>query len=350
VIYKKVLPKKVYKFFKVIRSLYMASKVRILRRLLYFSLRQIPSIYSFLTLSNETGANKDGTGAQLQRMLAVASLSETLGTPFLQNKIIDVAIHPLDPFQERIAYESYLSRLNDLFQVHIARNPRATKKSVSIRNLRFRNLLKNALISWATKTPTLLVIENPYAVSDLNVDAYKLVRSKLEVMRVIQAMEIPRPYIAIHYRQGVGGFVTYPGQSVTREMNIEYFKEEIHKFLGRSYFDDPVVHIFTDAPSVKMQYEPPASQQYLWDGSPGYKAGVMQIQPLVFDAEKLGVRKVEIHSGGDPLDAIIMMASASLLILGRSSLSYVAGLLNEKGVIIPAPLFWHPPLSGWSRN
>jgi hypothetical protein len=348
--YRRFVATELFRTLKVAHSIYLATRMKVLKFLFNSSIRYLPSIYSHLTLSNATGVNKDGTGAQVQRMMAVAALAETLGRPFLQQEIIDVAIHPLDPFQETKQYEAYLRRLNVLFKVDNSINPTVTKKALQIKNLHLRNLLKYALVSAMLKTTTLLEIENPYAVSDLNPDAYKSVSNKLGISRVIHELKTPEPYIAIHYRQGVGGFVTYPGQSIAREMKVAYFKEVIDRFLSKSDFKEAIVHVFTDAPSVKLEFEPPESQQYLWDGSPGYKNGVMQIQPLVFDAESLGVSRVEVHSGGDPIDAIIMMASASLLILGRSSLSYVAGLLNERAVVVPAPLFWHPPLSGWMRT
>lgn len=339
---------RLFRLLKVVKSIHVSLRTKISSDVFSLSFKRVPGIYSYLSLSNETGTNNDGTGAQVQRLMAVASLAETIGSPFVQQEIIDVAIHPLDPFQKRDQYDAYLLKLNQVFKITNIKDYPTTARSINVRNLKLRILLKYAFMSRLRRKSTLLVIDNPYSVSDLNVDAYKLLRPNLEVSKLIRNNKYSEPFIAIHYRQGVGGFVRYPGQSIPREMKIEYFRNEIHKFLTKSELQDAVVHIFTDAPPVQVEFVPPANQLYLWEGTPGYKDGVMQVQPLVFDAASLAVSRVEVHAGGDPLEAIIMMASASLLIMGRSSLSYVAGLLNEQGVVIPAPLFWHPPLSDWT--
>jgi hypothetical protein len=44
---------------------------------------------------------------------------------------------------------------------------------------------------------------------------------------------------------------------------------------------------------------------------------------------------------------MLQMSKAELLILGRSSLSYVAGILSSGKTVVAAPEFWHPPLSNW---
>jgi hypothetical protein len=49
---------------------------------------------------------------------------------------------------------------------------------------------------------------------------------------------------------------------------------------------------------------------------------------------------------GDPLDAINRMVHADVLIMARSSFSYVAGLLNTHGVVLCEP-HKHPPMRDW---
>ena len=49
---------------------------------------------------------------------------------------------------------------------------------------------------------------------------------------------------------------------------------------------------------------------------------------------------------GDPIEALEAMATADLLMMSRSSFSYVAAILNEEGIVIYHP-FWHSPLPEW---
>ena len=67
---------------------------------------------------------------------------------------------------------------------------------------------------------------------------------------------------------------------------------------------------------------------------------------LASSLKKYGDR-CSIHIGGNPLTAIKFMSESDYLIMGRSSLSYVAAILNKEGVIYYPPKFWHPPMSHW---
>lgn len=307
----------------------------------------MPFIFKRITLTNDSASKKDGTGAQIQRVLAIASLAERLQVPFQQSKIIDVAVHPLDPFQDAESYQEYLKKLNFTFEVKTNWPSSFFGKRFYIKNLSVFKLLKVSVLSYISRQNSLILVENPYAVSDLNVDDYLLIVRKLRNIKELENQNQKRPSIAIHYRQGVGNYAVYPGQSIPREIDIEYFRERIAQHLRGEKNKDIEVHVFTDSPDHTIQYTPPVEQTYLWEGTPGFANGVMHIQPLLFSPETLGVKNVVVHSGGDPVDAIIRMANSSLLITGRSSLSYIAGLLNTEGTVVKAPDFWHPPLSSW---
>jgi hypothetical protein len=45
-------------------------------------------------------------------------------------------------------------------------------------------------------------------------------------------------------------------------------------------------------------------------------------------------------------DCLRKLATADILVMSRSSFSYLAGILNRNGVIMYHP-FWHRPLSPW---
>jgi hypothetical protein len=49
---------------------------------------------------------------------------------------------------------------------------------------------------------------------------------------------------------------------------------------------------------------------------------------------------------GDPIKALEGMCTADVLIMSRSSFSYVAAILSKQGIIIYHP-FWHSPLPEW---
>jgi len=324
-------------------------KQSLTRRILNSSVDYFPFIYHRITLTNDAASKKDGTGAQIQRVLAIASLAERLGVPFQQSRIIDVAVHPLDPFQDSKSYREFLNKLNYTFEIELDYQAKEFHKVIEIRNLNFLQLLRVSVNSYIKRQNLLIRVENPYKVSDLNPDDYVSIIAKLSNLHKLLELKQDKTCVAIHYRQGVGNFAIYPGQSISREIGIDYFKERISRYFPYGKLDDVVVHVYTDSPQEAINYTPPPEQAYLWEGTPGYANGVMKIQPLNFSPSSLGVKKVVVHSGGDPVDAILDMAAAALLITGRSSLSYIAGLLNSDGVVVSAPNFWHPPLNHWNR-
>jgi hypothetical protein len=52
------------------------------------------------------------------------------------------------------------------------------------------------------------------------------------------------------------------------------------------------------------------------------------------------------HVNESAMDCIRRMATADVLVMSRSSFSYLAGILNREGIVFYHP-FWHQPLSSW---
>ena len=343
-----VLPRQLISLIRIFRKTSRHTKMIFFKFLLRLSTHYLPCIYSYIELSNETTSKQDGTGAQLQRLLSVSSLAETIGARFVQNEIKNVTIHPLDPFQTPEKYKEFMYRLNYLFKIFEPdREARKVHKVIFVEDLNLMFLIFISLLSYIKKQNIRLVIQNPYAVSDLLVDNLEIVVSKLGNLASDIPINSAKPYIAIHYRQGVGNFAIYPGQTISREIDVSYFKNCIEKFRNLLPADNYEVHVFTDAPAKSIKYQPPADQVYLWEGTPGFKDGVIEIEAANLNAASLGVSDVIVHSGGDPLDAMLFMSRASLLITGRSSLSYLAGIMNRTGIVVSAPEFWHPSPERW---
>jgi hypothetical protein len=62
---------------------------------------------------------------------------------------------------------------------------------------------------------------------------------------------------------------------------------------------------------------------------------------LEYELSSIGY-KIEVIIGGDPLEALANMASANVLIMSKSSFSYVSYLLNADGKFFSPFEFWHP--------
>lgn len=330
-------------------------RIRKLNRIISAYLLFLPTKFfislrsSSIEFSNNTHSKIDGVGAQIQRLLAIHSLSKKYGVRFHQNIFEDISVHALDPFQSKSSKDDFLVKLNHLFASSNSTQNVSTRV-IEISTLSSWKLFRKVALNLFIPGNITYNIVEPYALTDCFTDIYQGVENNFPNWVAFSsgmAANFSKPLVSIHYRQGVGGSVIYPGQKIPRELPATYFLAKLQNAFGEEDFTFPV-QIFTDAPIVDTIYEPEVAQRSHWEGTPGFTDGKMVIKGndlfAFFSANHISVN---IHSGGDPIDAIAIMSSSDLLITSRSSLSYVAGLLNSKGTIVAAEGFWHPAPSHW---
>ena len=303
-----------------------------------------------IVITFEANSAVDGTGAQLQRLISVYAFAKYFGFKYEHSGIKQVSVHALDPFQTEELYIQYLEELNAFIQFSNMEKRLSLVSEFQNYKIKFWKfmflLLKNRLRPNLQKFSVL----EPYPITEFSPGALPSIRNVVAI-NSRRATSVPHPYIALHYRQGVGGFVLYPGQNISRETPLIQFEEVLKGIINNSPSPAALsLVILTDAPTSITYYEPPLDQQHLWIGTPGFTDGKMEIQPL--DFEYLSQRfdlPIKVIRGGNPLDAIEIMAEAEYLLMGKSSLSYVAGLLNKSGKIYSPRNFWHRPLPGWRK-
>jgi hypothetical protein len=301
-----------------------------------------------LTLSFDSTRSVDGTGAQLQRLISVYALANYFGLPYVNSEIKQVSVHPLDPFQSDELYKVYLNQLNKFIVIKDLAPQRQATSEFARYDIQFWSFMVLLLRNSIRKKELNLAVLEPYSVTEFRPEILNIVRNTISIsQRTLSGLE--RPYIAIHYRQGVGGFAVYPGQNIARETPLAKFENVLRSILGdASQSANKKIVVLTDAPTEIIYYRPPENQHELWNGTPGFSDGVMTIQPINFDklSEKFGM-PVEVIRGGNPLDAIEIMSQAEFLLMSKSSLSYLGGYLNKLGKVYYPKDFWHRPLPGW---
>ena len=196
--------------------------------------------------------------------------------------------------------------------------------------------------------PHHLALLEPYPITEFRTQIMDLVRGQIH-LATRDVPDFSHPTIALHYRQGVGGFALYPGQNVPRETSLNQFEQalvSITKEVGPKSIKSIIV--LTDAPTDVTYYRPPIQQQILWEGTPGYSNGIITIQPTDFNklSEKFDL-PIHVIRGGNPLDAIYLMANSDYLLMSKSSLSYLGGIFNDIGEVYFPKNFWHRPLTKW---
>lgn len=290
----------------------------------------------------------DGTGAQLQRMISVYALANYFGFHYLHSEIKQVSVHALDPFQTNELYEEYLLEMNEFFQFNGISHQDQGSISFTRTQTFFWKFMFLLIRNRFQNKPLFLALLEPSSITDFRPQILDSIRGQVSLAR----RDVPHfahPSVAIHYRQGVGGFALYPGQNVPRETPLIQFEQVLSSIVNEVKPNSiKSIIVLTDAPTNVTLYRPPTHQQTLWEGTPGYSNGVMTIQPIDFGklSEKYDL-PIHVVRGGNPLDAIYVMAQSDYLVMSKSSLSYLGGIFNMIGTVYFPKNFWHRPLSNW---
>lgn len=303
---------------------------------------------SSITLTYDTEANDDGTGAQVQRILGIYAICKKYGFNYLHTPIKNLVTHPLDSFQNSDELEEYLSRVNDYFRLPTSGPLRFdniyTKATVSKGYLRKIQLLKHI----GKQKNVLLKISNPARITDVSPDMFRLAVSDLTVPTFKKLHSTIS--VILHIRRCVHESFVINGESQVRSLPTNYYLEKLRNIvnsldMGSKY----EVYVFTDIPKEKFEYQPRPQDMNVWNRA-GHQFVEGKIQVDSEDLEKEFQEfkdNIKFAYGGDPLDALIQMSTADYFIMSRSSLSYLAGILNHSGKIFYPPRFWCSPLSNW---
>lgn len=300
-----------------------------------------------ITLTYLNTAKADGIGAQVQRILAIASLSKNLNLGYVHTGIASVAVHPLDPYQSESELKAFLIELNHLFYLDSTVNKSEIHQiELSAKTLNFPGLFRIILKSATTRKRALIRIVEPYGISEH--DPFKF-QDISELLPNFTPILEPSNNFVIHYRRGVGGLSVQKGEKISREVESKFFSRLATEIFSKNVAAIKNFTIFTDAPSDNLEYTPPTDQGDLWENSSKFENGVMSISGL--DMKEIFQNfpvEPDIHYGGDPLAAIRVMAGADFLIMSRSSFSYLSAALNKNGIIYFPSKFWHKPLKSWN--
>jgi len=296
-----------------------------------------------LILSYENRDPKDGTGAQLQRILSIFALAKSLNLRYLHAGILDISTHPLDPFQDYQSRIQFVEKLNCAFHLDSDEVSNPMESTIPILNI--RKLLFYSIKAKFLHRELVLRIVEPYPIVDFCSSIYKQIPNI--ILKSDGDKKEQENLIVLHYRYGVGGFAKYHNQSDSRQLEYTYYINALD-CIPIQQIESSRIIMLTDAPLTETKYEPPLDQIHLWKNTPNFDGRRMTIkQSEVEDFFANSRFTVEVVRGGDPLEALGTMANAQVLIMGKSSLSYVGALLNRSGTIFYPIGFWHTPLRGW---
>lgn len=304
--------------------------------------------YPKFALTYDNTASFDGTGAQIQRILGIYAICRRFDIPYLHSGISELIITPLDPYQTESELQLYLQRLNEYFSFPTDQTAGGSRVISKLQTLsRFKLFQIRMANKFNTGKLELIAIANPFQILNRIPDIYAL--GAKEVNNHNSDLKYKR--IVVHYRRGTNSMDILPGESTPRGLSNEWYLRTLRKYVSiyRQGDIDFTIQIYTDMPKASFTYVPNKFQSHLWSYEPRFKDGAVEVigedvKTTVF--AEFG-NNVFVQHGGDPLEGLISMSEADILIASRSSYSYVGGLLNLNGKIIIPPGFWHSKLKSW---
>jgi len=299
----------------------------------------------------------DGFGAQFHRICSIIHVSKMINGKIQRPKISQVAIHPLDPFQNIYEMELFLDGANAKlfersgFSQDSISDKRTTLKFVRIKSVNIIGLIKLRIKYSFRNVEVVIVCQDAHSLADSFINSYRTnIYPFFEFL--LDCKDYSTQCVVLHIRQGHGNFAIYPGQKISRELPIEYFDSIVDSIIRTVDVSDYELVIFTDAPKEDLAFSPPPQQEYLWRGMPGFDGqnlthkgrDLEQHFTLKYSTE---FSKVNLIRDINPVEMLLIMIGASYLGVSRSSLSFIAGILNPDGTIFAPPNFWHPSPKAW---
>lgn len=309
---------------------------------------RLKAIANRLVIGYSPGMKHDGLGAQLQRILAINALGQFWGVKVFHLPIRNIAIHPLDGLSSLNDYQDFINNFNWVIGSNLQTQFNLDEfRSQFCSDMSISSILKTFIFIVVLRKKVFLQVTHSYFFVDAKPEIYKCHLNTLIAQRLKSYST--QKYISsvvIHHRHGVGNLAVQPGQLKPREISSSSYLTPLHEVQKSISFQK--VYFFTDAPAQDLIFQPSIDQLDAWKGLPKFDGANLYVsknslteltshQPFIF----------EIVRGGNPLNTIAELLSASVLILSRSSFGYVAGLLSENADIWLPFDFWHPALPGW---
>ena len=305
----------------------------------------------FLTYDNQ--ATVDGVGAQLQRIISVFSISRLAGVGYLHTPLFDIdpQVFSTLSFDERLPQIEAWNNLfsDDLEVFHQAKGQRVFESNkitlIQIRLLR--------LLSRFSRCRVICKLSNPRIITDKYPDSL-LAAPDLMTNSLFDASEAETDealIIVVHIRQGVLAL----SQFKDRLLILDHY-EKILKFvvdcLNREGIQFKIMIPKENGQDVSLSMSDPEvvlsielnpnnpSLKFNDDGSINliHEIPNAELTPILFGAQWL--------NQSSTYSDFMQMLRADVLITSKSSLSFVAGLLNKNSVKIYTP-FWHQPPREW---
>jgi hypothetical protein len=292
-----------------------------------------------LVLTYDNTALTDGVGAQLQRIYGIYSISRLLGASYLHSPLARVDYQGLSALEENKGDLGFHDEFNDLFQIksdimgsndfQVSKLPYMTMEDVDQLVAKFDR-------HETSGRPSLVQLVVPYGIADRFPDCYEVCKDISPFASSVREGGVFR--VALHVRRG-----EQLALDSDRMLPNAYYisvAKNVAQVL-ESLKIDYEIELFTEVPQKELVVQP--DHHGIFNRIPGPRViGPEMLQLNEFDE----LPNLVPCPNGKAIVCLEKLATADVLVMSRSSFSYVAAILNRSGVVLYHP-FWHSPLSSW---
>lgn len=317
------------------------------------SLRLAYTLEMAIFFGYDNQSAQDGSGAQVQRIFAIYSLSKFIGVRFAHQDIINIDFNPGDGINTYSQMQEYVGKLNSFLEFLDDAKPTSPilKRMSFVYAFQYKwfNRIYFAykdLQSLVFKRDYLYLITNPYPFIEKYPQAY----SHLKVISPFSETGIPREKISIQLH--IGRAKVSENHMPERFTKDEWYLgilDEITAAItsaGKEY----EILIHTDLTAERIWEVPTGANEetlkYWNDSGIIDSKGRLELQDLSELSGFDNYKNLSIVSNIDPISAWRIMSDADFLLIGKSSFSFVGALLNRKGLVV-SPYFWHKGPETW---
>jgi hypothetical protein len=287
----------------------------------------------------------DSAGAQMLRIFQTYAIAKNWGLSFVYDPLNTIYSQVFKHSDESLLWNNFLKCI---FPNH-QDVPNNYRRIIYHKNHRPKFLLSQIRTLDFLGFPSLHVIDSPQAIVKRS-PAYLNSLQTLEGVPQFQRKK-DKLQIAIHIRQGE----VYLSQLRYRYLPLSYFEEILNTISSlltqksipfeTQVFIEPKQNNLLDAndPQIKESLRIDPNNPNL------IRVGKNQFQILretISCSETPNLFLAKLNELPSAYETFLNMLSADILVMSRSSFSYLAGLLNS-GSLVMYPQYWDPPLPTW---
>ena len=292
-----------------------------------------------VVLTYDNTAQTDGIGAQLQRIYGIYSIAKLLGTSYLHSPLTRVDYQGFAALEDDAFDPGFHHEFNDLFQIPSDAMPSDELHEITLADLTLNGFYQLVALADTCRRDgkgLLARLTMPYAIADRFPDCYEVCKNISPFVAPARNGRDLR--VAIHVRRG------------------ELLVLDCERMLPNAYYVSVAQAIAGLLEALDVGYqlelctEVPDHDFIIRPDQPGISGRIgapVAVTRQMCRLDEFGALSNLVHCINETtMECIRRLATADILVMSRSSFSYLGGILNRRGIVLYHP-FWHGAPSSW---